>query len=212
MQFVFVHGWGSDARMWDPLLAELDLPADIPCVRVNLGFAGTVTDSAKAIEQITAETVCVGHSLGVLWLLKHMQADVAGLISIAGFDRFEPEGGKPVLQQMSDGLERNMMAQMKAFWRTAKMPLTYAPEALNYSMLRDGLEHLQEWDARDVLTRFTSPQLALASRDDRIVSAAMTKAAWPEQMIRWIDTGGHMLPLTRPQWCAEQVRSFLHDL
>ena len=212
MQFMFVHGWGSDARMWDSLLAELALPSETPCISVNLGFIGTASDAKEAMECLTADTICVGHSLGVLWLLKHLPRDIAGLISIAGFDRFEPEGGNAVLKQMQDGLEHNMRAQMKAFWRNAHMPLNYPPEELNYTRLRNGLEILQEWDAREEVQRLACPILALASTDDKVVTANMSRAVWPEHLIRWSPTGGHMLPLTEPQWCVRHIRSFLHDL
>lgn len=64
MHFVLVHGWGFNASLWDPLIARL---CDATVTRVDLGFvAGGPCD----MPDWPQDAIAVGHSLGVLWLLK----------------------------------------------------------------------------------------------------------------------------------------------
>ncbi len=63
----------------------------------------------------------------------------------------------------------------------------------------DGLSLLQKGDARAQGNRVHA---TLASRDDAIVSQAMTEASFPSERIEWLETGGHLLPLTHPDRCA----------
>ena len=55
-----------------------------------------------------------------------------------------------------------------------------------------------------------SATLALASRDDAIVPAAISEAIWKETGIVWSPDGGHVLPLRHPRWCARHVLEFAH--
>ena len=61
-------------------------------------------------------------------------------------------------------------------------------------------------------TKLACPTLALAARDDAVVPQAMSEAIWGSDTIRWSETGGHVLPLKRPQWCARHVFDFAHAL
>jgi pimeloyl-[acyl-carrier protein] methyl ester esterase len=78
------------------------------------------------------------------------------------------------------------------------------------SRLRSGLACLADWDCRTSLARLQAPALCLAADDDPIVSSALTAAtaAIAAAPCRVISTGGHVLPLTQPRWCAQQIRAF----
>jgi pimeloyl-[acyl-carrier protein] methyl ester esterase len=77
----------------------------------------------------------------------------------------------------------------------------------NATHLAQGLDWLQEWDARATLAALRVPVLALHSRGDVIVPAALAQASFGEA-IEWHDGGSHLLPLTAPQWCAEKIKFF----
>ncbi|OFS27399.1 hypothetical protein HMPREF3069_33425 [Achromobacter xylosoxidans] len=54
------------------------------------------------------------------------------------------------------------------------------------------------------------PLLALAGTADPIAPAAMTTAGFGAAAeLHWRDGGGHLLPLTDPDWCAQRIRAFL---
>lgn len=210
MQFVFVHGWGFDAGIWAGIRRELE-PAlsGHEAVLVELGFLGG--DRTGEIE-ITPDSIVIGHSLGVLWLLKQAREKPRALVSLCGFPRFSPPVPRRQLQAMQQGLERNVFAQMKQFWRLCGIPPYARAEALDRVRLLEGLDWLMQWEANGALDELDCPVLALAARDDAVVNAAMTRAIWPDNRIDWAEDGGHALPLTRPAWCAQRIGQLLERL
>ena len=68
-----------------------------------------------------------------------------------------------------------------------------------------------EWDESGARAELACPMLALAARDDEVVPQAMSEGIWSDN-IRWSDTGGHVLPLKLPEWCANHVLDFAHAL
>lgn len=82
MHFVLVHGWGFNASIWTPLIAQL---GDAETTAVDLGFVGSGGNAG--VPDWPEDAIAVGHSLGVLWLLKNGGGRFAGLVSIQGFDR-----------------------------------------------------------------------------------------------------------------------------
>jgi pimeloyl-[acyl-carrier protein] methyl ester esterase len=209
-RFVLVHGWGFNANLWDdfaPLLGDAEI------VRVDLGFiSGASGDSSSFPE----DAIAIGHSLGTAWLLRQF-AEGGGcpfraLVAIQGFDRFCPHVPRARLAGMRRGLKRDPAATLAAFWRACGVE-TFAPaDALNPERLDEGLAWLTQWDLREAKAALACPVLALAARDDAIVSPSMSAAIWGDDNIRWSDWGGHVLPLSRPDWCARHVLDFAHDL
>lgn len=207
MKLVFVHGWGCHAGIWDKLIPRL--PGHEPVV-LDLGF---VRGGPKGASAIPEDAVCIGHSFGVLWLLKHGPRPMKALVSIAGFDCFYRHVPPEVLPAMKEGVMRDAPAQMRDFWRRCGFPEEPAGD-LDTGALRAGLDWLATWDASDERRALDAPVLALASEDDMIVRKPMTQAVWGQgdADLRWTATGGHMLPLTRAEWCAEQIGAFIDDL
>jgi pimeloyl-[acyl-carrier protein] methyl ester esterase len=211
MHFLFVHGWGFDAGIWREIATHLQ-GHEVRCV--DLGFFGAKSDDAKSWPE---GGVAVGHSLGVLWLLKALQEGRAppfrGLISVQGFDRFCPYVPPPVVASMRRELRRDTVATLNNFWRACGLEDPAADQAsANRERLDEGLGWLMEWDASAAKAALACPMLALAARDDRIVPASMSEAIWGSGDLRWSESGGHVLPLSRPQWCAKHVLDFASEL
>ena len=81
---------------------------------------------------------------------------------------------------------------------------------LDGARLASGLDWLATWDARTKVA--ATPVLALAAADDAIVPIAASRSQWPRNSLRERADGGHVLPLTRPEWCAAEIGAFLDAL
>jgi pimeloyl-[acyl-carrier protein] methyl ester esterase len=113
---------------------------------------------------------------------------------------------------MRRGLRRDPGQTLEAFWRGCGTERFASPEALNVERLDEGLGWLLDWDEAEAKAKLACPILALAARDDAVVPQAMSEAIWGVDNIRWSETGGHMLPLRHPEWCAGHVLDFAHAL
>lgn len=210
MHFVFVHGWGFSPAIWREVIGNV---GNAEVTLVDLGF---ISGGPEAAAAWPSEAIAVGHSLGLLWLL-HRAGEVEtppfrGLVSIQGFDRFCPHVPASRVAGMRRGLRRNPYQVLEAFWRGCGAEPFASPEALNVEQLDQGLGWLMDWDESRARAELACPTLALAARDDAIVPAAMSEAIWSSGNIRWSETGGHVLPLKHPQWCARHVLDFAHAL
>jgi len=207
MHFVLVHGWGFNASIWAkmvPLLGDADVTL------VDLRFVAGAPESRK--DWPDDDAIAVGHSLGVLWLLKQQTRRFKGLVSIQGFDRFCPHVPPARVAALKRGLARDPGGTLRAFWRSCGATDVADPAALDVARLGEGLDWLMHWDAEDVKADLQCSVLALAARDDAIVPPAMTEAVWQGQSVIWSPDGGHVLPMRHPDWCARNVLEFAHSL
>jgi len=94
-------------------------------------------------------------------------------------------------------------------------PPRSANGGLDGARLAEALRWLREWDARETLAEEPAPVLALFAEDDEIVRKEMSEAAFAARpntaLVRRRD-GGHALPLTRAEWCADRIRKFVRCL
>ncbi|HUU66176.1 MAG TPA: hypothetical protein VMW57_02695, partial [Methyloceanibacter sp.] len=141
MHFVFVHGWGFHAGIWRGLVARL------PNATVTLVDLGFVADGSAGSTDWPEDAIAIGHSLGLMWLLKEAEGRFGGLVSIQGFDRFCPHVPESRAAALKRGLARDPGGTMEAFWRSCGAPDFAAPEALNVARLDEGLDWLMHWDA-----------------------------------------------------------------
>jgi pimeloyl-[acyl-carrier protein] methyl ester esterase len=210
MHFVLVHGWGFNPAIWRDVTGYM---RNSEISYVDLGF---IAGGPKAAAQWPSDAIAVGHSLGVLWLLHRARqeghAPFRALVSIEGFDRFCPHIPPSRVAGMRRGLRRDAYQTVEAFWRGCGTELFAPADALNVERLDEGLSRLMDWDESKAKAELACPILALAARDDAIVPQAMTEAIWRSDTIRWSDTGGHVLPLKHPEWCASHVLDFAHAL
>lgn len=202
MHFVLLHGWGFHAGIWAGVAEYLGREN---VTLVDLGF---VSGGPQGTTEWPDDAIAVGHSLGVMWLLKHGRGRFRGLVSIQGFDRFCPHVPPSRVSALKRGLKRDAYGTMEAFWGSCGAPGFAPPEALNVARLDEGLDWLMHWDARAAKEDLNCPVLALGARDDPIVPPSMTEAIWAEAGIVWSPNGGHVLPMRHPLWCARHVLEF----
>jgi pimeloyl-[acyl-carrier protein] methyl ester esterase len=205
MRFVLVHGWGFHAGIWDEFARQLP---DVEIARVDLGF---VKGGPKGVSDWPEDSIAVGHSLGLLWLLKQGQGRFRALVSMQGFDCFSCHVPKSRVLGMQRTLKRDADATLRAFWKGCGAEPFAPKDALNIEALDNGLDWLASWDARGGRQALNCPTLALASRDDAIVPRLMSETIWNGDVI-WSETGGHALPLLRPEWCASKVLDFANAI
>ena len=206
MRFVLVHGWGFHAGLWDEFISHLP---DADIARVDLGF---IKCGPGGVSDWPEDSIAIGHSLGLLWLLKQGQGRFRALVSIQGFDCFCCHIAPQRIGALKRGLEREPEATLQAFWRSCGASGFALPEALNVARLDQGLDWLMHWDARKAKQELACPVLALAARDDAIVPVSMSEAIWKDTGIIWSQDGGHVLPLRHPRWCARHVLEFANAL
>lgn len=197
MDLVFVHGWGFGPDIWSPLAKKLNTYNHS---FVNLDFINGFDPTPP----IPEHPIVIGHSLGVLWAIKHIP-DMAGLVSIAGFTRF---GNQTAVKAMQRRLKSDPYGQMTDFWAACESPLTYPQKRLNPQKLGDGLRWLMDWDEEHHV--FHCPVKAIAATNDAIVHKDVTGAICND--VNWSTSGGHALPLTQTDMCAESIEGFLHEL
>ncbi|MCP4934331.1 MAG: hypothetical protein GY927_09035 [bacterium] len=202
---VFIHGWGLNGSIWRQIIAHMP---EFDTSKIELGFVGEAATGPQAIPD---NAMIVAHSLGVLWALRYLPKQPTGFISICGFDRFSPPVPRGDLLIMKRGVKKNSMAQMSHFWRSCAIAPFAEAEQLNQSALIEGLDWLMNWDGREGRQGLRCPVHVLAAANDEIVSKRMSCNIWGEEKIIWSPSGGHALPLTRPKWCADQIRQFIED-
>ncbi|MFD4839259.1 alpha/beta fold hydrolase [Achromobacter sp. NPDC058515] len=208
---LFVHGWAFDASVWTALRAEL---SDWPQAVADAGYFGPAE-----VPPIDGPVIAVGHSLGVLRLLRGLPASCLGLVSINGFPRFGagPDFEAGVPRRMLDRMIKRLAADPRAVLQDFRLRCGEAAafgEPQGPALSRD-LEALRDEDQRAALAALPVPLLLLAGQADPIVSAAMTQAAFADRAgdeRHWREAGGHLLPVSDAAWCAGRIRAFISRL
>ncbi len=205
MRLVFIHGWGFAPGFFDTLAGLLPEQEQ---ARADLGFFGT-----PFMPEAGGGDILVGHSFGFLQGMR-LRSDWRGWVAINGFARFAGTGeGYCVPPASLQGLQ-----MMMGFAGGAAMAQFYAglgaiPPVGSYDIgrLAEGLDILAETDISGTLTA-AGKGLALAAADDPLTPAAASAylaGQAPGSKLKVIETGGHLLPLVRPGWCAEQIKAYL---
>ena len=198
---LFVHGWGYDASIWDPLRAAL---GEVPSAALDLGYFGAV--DAMLPRDVT---LLVGHSLGFLWLVRQNSLKHLPLVGINAFPRFlEAEDYRPavaarVLERMRRRVAGDPRSVLQDFWTRAGATGPHGEPSA--AALAEGLDHLAAWDERENLASRASATRLIAGREDAIVPAAMTEMAFRGSEIAWLP-GGHALPRSHAADIARLIR------
>ncbi|MBF0358622.1 MAG: hypothetical protein HQL70_08435 [Magnetococcales bacterium] len=222
-RLLLVHGWGLAAGVWRPMLERSGNP---PHYCVDFGFFGRGQLDIPTDEPLIA----VGHSLGFLWLLKHISDSpwggrVQGLVSINGFSRFSHADDFPhgvnhcILRRMKNGMQRDPVKVLNDFRVLGGGPPgdligADAKKRLDPLALAYGLAWLMEWDCREVISGWDKPFLAIANSDDKVVTPEITNDSFSQfpalqsSPVQWMDRGGHLGLLTRPPAYGALVDKF----
>lgn len=206
-RITLLHGWGYDATLWrrvQPLLAGFELEV------ADLGYFGAPVPPAPC----AGPRIAVGHSLGALWWLGLTSLPWTRLVAINGFARFTaaadfPQGAAPrVLARMQKRFAAAPDAVLADFRHACGAAGPILPR--DTAPLAAGLATLAQADARAQLHGRRHDVFAIAARDDAIVPPAMSEAtfaALPATHLHWNDDGGHLMPLTHPEACADLIRA-----
>ncbi|HEX8987089.1 MAG TPA: alpha/beta fold hydrolase [Rhodocyclaceae bacterium] len=203
-RITLLHGWGYDEALWRkvvPLLEGLEVEV------CDLGFFGRTALPAAC----DAPRIAVGHSLGALWWLCS-DLPWRALVAINGFPRFTAsEGYAGVAPRILERMQRRFADAPAAVLADFQQACGGGGPALpgDPRPLAEGLETLRRLDARAAWNTRAADIRLLAGRRDAIVPAALSEsigAMLAKRDFRWIDDGGHLLPLTHPGECAQMIR------
>jgi len=186
---LFLHGWGFDASFWEPLVGVLEAPEVVVWDR---GYFGE-----ERMEGVPGRPyLAVGHSAGVMGLLGRDLPGCVGVVSVNGFGRFVqgedfPEGMPArVLMRMRarlEGAPERVVREFRAMCG-AEGALPGVPDV---ARLAAGLGVLleEDWRGRACVGW-------LAGADDPLGPARRVECV----------SGGHLLPVERPDVCAAFLR------
>lgn len=207
MKLLFVHGWGFDARFWDalaPLLPEWEQ------ARHDRGYFGGSPQTFPA-----EPCIAVAHSFGAMRVLADPPPHCVGMVAINGFDRFTAREGKAgvamrLVDRMIDRLAVDPVAVLDDFrHRCGAEPASGQPCV---DLLHKDLASLRDDDRGPECGRWRAPLLSLHGADDPILPADLRSAAFsaaPDLTCGTKAGGGHLLPVTSPDWCAHAIRAFI---
>jgi pimeloyl-[acyl-carrier protein] methyl ester esterase len=199
MRLLLLHGWGFDASLWDAMRAEL---REFETLALDRGYFGQVADALPE-----GPFLAVGHSLGSLLLALDPPPGCMGLVAINGFDRFTGPERVParVVARMQAQFGVKPGDVLQDFRK--RVGATAASAHFDAERLSDDLDVLAATDAslRCAGRRVT----ALHGGADPLLPPAMREAVFPGAPRFTHPDAGHLLPLTHPQWCADQIREVL---
>lgn len=233
LPLVFLHGWGSDSRIWTQLQTHF---SDWECINWDLpGFGenrqvDATLDSflEQSAEHLPQQCVLVGWSLGGMVaasLAARAPARVKALITIASnatfVDRPAWDEAMPraIFQNFVKSFESHPQKTFKRFCmlqvqgESSKKNIVSQLEIFSTNVTgrwRAGLDWLGTLDNRHLLAKLAIPQLSIFGSGDALVpvSAAAKIAQFP-QVTSEVLQGGHCLPLTHSNLCAESMKQFL---
>jgi len=201
---LFVHGWAFDSGFWNPLRDRL---TDFPVRTVDLGFSG------RPDRPSLRRPLVVAHSMGLAWALANVPRPWAGVLAVNAFPCFTRSTA------FVDGVSPRMVGRMQA--RFGEDPHGVTAEFLNRcgipeadlsglqpGPLGEALDWLATCDERPALAALDCPVLALAGTADVIVPESMSRAVFAAHELILAERGGHLLPLTHPDWVASHLRQF----
>lgn len=193
---ILLHGWGFDASLWD---AVADALSDVSIVRWDRGYFGRVEQGA-----VEGPVAGVGHSLGAM-LLAELLPSEAPLIAINGFDHFTGADGVPlrVVERMQGRFAETPETVLTEFRARCGAGPTEAE--LNADRLADDLAVLASHHAAP--TR--RPILSLQGGMDPILPQCLRAHVFPGAERATLEEAGHLLPITHPAWCAQQIEALL---
>ena len=203
MRIVFIHGWGCDASYWDQLAGHLP---DKDHHRIDLGYLAPASNFDVLGND---EAIYVTHSFGTMWFLQNQPQNLKALIAINGFSAFQHHADERTLKTMMLRLKRAPEKQMQEFWDVYDLPHS---TTLNLPALQKGLRNMIDWDLKTELENLSCPVMSLIGRKDLILNNEIMRADWGKYELHVAEDGGHSLPVSHAQWCADKIKTFVNEL
>ena len=200
----FVHGWGFDGRFWEPLAARLT------SWRQSVAERGYFGGSSEP--EPDEPFVAVAHSFGAMRVLADASPQCRGLIAINGFDRF---AGIParVIDRMVTMLDRDPARVVQDFrMRIGTTDAFGTPDA---ALLAQDLRIMRDDDCSGITALASFPILSIQADCDPLLPQPLRERAFktaPDLQRRNMANGGHLLPQTHPDACAQAVSAFMERL
>lgn len=202
-----MHGWALGPDIWDLLAPPL---GEFEQSRGNLGYFG-VAD----MPDFQTGDVLVAHSAGLACGLSDARKEWAAVVAVNAFSRFtinEPGRGcvqPAALRAMRKNLARDPQSCANAFRASIGAPPADGPA--QGAALAQGLDLLRDFDAAPLAT--AQPWLVLGAENDGLAPASEARAlaAGMQGKLALHASGGHGLPWTAPEFCAEHIRDFLRE-
>lgn len=235
LTWVTLHGWGSDRRVWQMLMAQLPglhLHLDLPGfgeAEITPSLLDLDTYLAQCAAQLPANCVLLGWSLGgmIAARLAAAQPDkVRALVTFASNASFVARDGWATAMpaDVFDSFCRQFDIAPHKTWKrfcalqghgdaqpkpVAEFFKSQAPpDASQIPLWRLGLEWLGQLDNRSLLSELRCSQLHFLGRHDALVpvDAAAALAALGGR-VEVIEGCAHALPLTAATYLAEVLRN-----
>jgi len=208
---LFVHGWAYDSNTWGGVRDRLGDPACTVWERGYFAESGYYGDPSEPPPP-PGPYIAIGHSFGVMRLLRERPEGAIGLISICGFARFaagDGFAGAParVLERMTARFKANPHGVVAEFRARCGSPATTV-YGLDAGRLGQDLATLCEGDERAAAAALDIPVLSLTAGADPVVSAAMSEVSFPGAERETMAGVGHLLPTRAAGWCAAQIAAF----
>lgn len=207
---VFVHGWGFNKDFWRPLINCLEWE-DAYCI--DLGYFNETAHPLEELHWVCEQKktiLAIGHSLGFLWLLKHLpNRPNIFLIAMNGFSvfashpQFKAGIPKRILQRMEQQFIRKPKETLNHFYQQCGISSRFMMPHYHVKNLSAGLQLLSQFDGQKELQSRKNLCRVIAGSFDSIVSPEHSHACFDSlTSIQWCD-GGHFLPLYQLNQCAQ---------
>ncbi|AWF79704.1 malonyl-[acyl-carrier protein] O-methyltransferase BioC [Microbulbifer sp. A4B17] len=231
---VFLHGWGGDARIWQPLLETLasNTAVKLHCIELPVFAAQSGEDwppldtlLQKLYRQLPSNCILVGHSLGGMLAVRLAslteQDKVLGLVTIAANACFVERDGWPGMAETTfeafysafttapdSTWERfcSLQARGDTAMRSLLKSLKTQKPQMNNDAWRGALRCLAELDNRQYLANLSLPALFLFGDRDALVPIDAAGAI--EAIggdVEVIDGTGHLPHCSRADITAEYL-------
>lgn len=207
---LLIHGWGFGPAFWDAFRGALP---ELRILVADLGYFGP-----PSVPEPSGPVVVVGHSTGALLALRSPPAGCVAFAAINGFDRFIALDGSAgvaprLLDRMIARLPQDPEGTVADFRRRCGESSPFGtPDPIR---LGEHLELLRTADERRRAAAWPLPLLHLSGNRDPILPADLRDqvfAGAPKLVHVTHSEAGHLLPVTHPLWCAEQLRVWLRSL
>ena len=207
MNLLFVHGWGFDARFWEPLAAQLP---DYAHTIGDRGYFGATKDA-----RTSGPCIVIAHSFGAMQRLADPPPECRAMLAINGFDRFAARDGKPgipvrVLDRMIARMDKDPAAVLTDFRvRCGTSEPFGTPDV---ARLKADLLTLRDADCTAASAGWPVPLVSLQGAADPLLPASLHETAFsgcPDLTRDRVSDGGHLLPITHSAYCASAIRTLV---